>query len=53
MRTRLGKEAQEFKAAEARAARIKAAEESGTAPANGGERSANNPNVIRKKKKKK
>ena len=53
MRTRLGKEAQEFKAAEARAARIKAAEESGTAPANGGVRSANNPNVIRKKKKKK
>ena len=53
MRTRLGKEAKEFKAAEARAARIKADEEAGTAPANGGVRSANNPNVIRKKKKKK
>ena len=53
MRTRLGKEAKEFKAAEARAARIKADEAAGTAPANGGVRSANNPNVIRKKKKKK
>ena len=53
MRTRLGKEAKEFKAAEARSARIKADEAAGTAPANGGVRSANNPNVIRKKKKKK